>query len=539
MRKFPVRLMRARALLALIGPAASGVAGAQAYTYAFQFGSEGSGAGQFGTLNSIVITPGTRRLLTSDGGNNTVQIFDVAGNFIDQFGSAGTGNGQLNYPAGLRAEPGSENILVTDYGNQRVEMFSRQGTFINQIGSPGTNGGQFTYPCDIAIDPVTHNRVISDGWGARVEIFGVGGNFLSQFGTQGSAPGQFTYACGLAIDPQNGHILVTDELNNNVQVFSSTGTYLGQFGSEGSGPAQLHSPGALAFDAVNRNILVTDYFNDRVQIFAPNGSYIGQWGSTGEGPGQFSGPLGVAADPLTHEIYIAERGNHRVQAFTPALSDDVCGPTVVSLSVEPLTAQLNQSLLFSARASIHSPFAGTVSFVVDGSASACVAAMRDVSAMCTNPLQLGTHTIVAHYSGDGSNQPGCSPPQSVTVVSDTAGATTTIGCSVVPDPAIQGQAARVVCDLSGAVARRAGIDGDGTGSLGYLTVAQGSDILEYLPVEFGGAGFSTVLSGGSHPLTITYSGNADNEGSTTSLPVVVLTPADDIFYGDFDIAPEN
>lgn len=527
-----------RALAASLTLAISSAASAQNYVYSSQFGVPGAGAGQFSVTNSLIMVPGTDRLLVAQGGNNAVQLFTRSGTWISQFGVAGTGDGQFSYPTGLAIDRGNGNIVVTDYYNQRVQLFSPQGTYINQFGSSGAGAGQFLYPCDVAIDPVTRNRIVSDGWGARVQIFGAGGNFLRQFGTQGAAPGQFQYACGLAIDPVNGHVLVADQINDNIQVFNSNGDYLGRFAGPGAGNGQLDSPGFIAFDAVNRNVLVTDYGNDRVQVFAPNGSFIDQFSSTGGSAPSLVGPTGIATDPVTHKLYVADRQNQRVAVFAPASSSAPCGATVVSLSVAPLTAQTNQSILFSARASISAPFSGTVSFIVDGGATTCTASMRDVAAMCTSPLQPGAHSIVAQYSGDGTNAPGCSAPQAVNVIAQGSTAATAIGCSVVPNPVVQGQPVRVECDVSGAVTQSP-FAGLGAQLDGYVTLAQGSTILTHDALTFASVGFTTAFSGGGHPLTATYSGDALNAPTAISVPLTVIAPDDGLFFGDFDAPAAN
>ena len=160
------------------------------------------------------------------------------------------------------------------------------------------------------------------------------------------------------------------------------GAYLGQFGAAGSGNGQMSSPGGVAIDPVSRNILVADYNNNRVEIFSPSGVYLSQFGGPGSGDGDFNGPDGLDIDRVTGDVYVVDRNHSSVKVFAPSASS--CGPTDVALNLEPVVAQLSQAVLFSATANIHEPFAGTVSFIVDGGGTACVANMQDVSATCTH-----------------------------------------------------------------------------------------------------------------------------------------------------------
>ena len=303
------------------------------------------------------------------------------------------------------------------------------------------------------------------------------------------------------------------------------------------------SPGGIAIDASTHDIIVVDYGNSRVQVFDADGNYLSQFGSSGAGDGQFNGPTGLDIDQSTHDVVVLDRGDNRAEIF--ALSSlpppPTCGPTPVSLSIDPPMAALSQSILFSAEANIAAPFAGTVSFLVDGTmAAACTANMQDLSAVCSHPLALGTHTIVAQYSGDGHNPPGCSVPQPVTVVPDGGQGPTSTMCTTSPNPVVQGQPFTTVCGVSAGGNREAfhPNSSDGTDDpAGYITINQGADVLGIVPVFFGTAVYATVLAGGDYALSATYSGDATNATSTAEIPVVVEVPDDDIFYGGFDIPP--
>ena len=250
------------------------------YAYLSQFGSSGSGNGQFGGgLNFVAIDPSTHDIVVEDGGNYRVEIFTSSGTYLRQFGSGpGTGNGQFSSVQGIAIDPSNHHIVVAD-GSGRVQIFSGSGNYLSQFGSPGSGNGQFNDIGDVAIDPVNGNIVVSDIGNLRVQIFSASGVFLGKFGSSA----QFSYPDYLTIDPATHNILVGDELNANVQIFSSSGTFLRQFGSFGSGNGQFSIPGGIAIDASTHDIVVVDYGNSRVQVFDADGNYLSQFGSSGTG----------------------------------------------------------------------------------------------------------------------------------------------------------------------------------------------------------------------------------------------------------------
>ncbi len=512
------------------------------YAYLSQFGGTGSGNGQFGSgLNFVAVDPSTHDIVVEDGANYRVEIFTASGTYLRQFGSGpGTGNGQFNSVQGIAIDPSTHHIAVAD-GGGRVQIFSWSGNYLSQFGSPGSGNAQFNDIGDVAIDPVNGNIVVSDIGNHRVQVFSASGVFLGKFGSSA----QFGYPDYLAIDPATHNILVGDEVGANVQIFSSSGMYLRQFGSFGSGNGQFSIPGGLAIDASTHDIIVVDYGNSRVQVFDADGNYLSQFGSSGTGDGQFNpgnGPTGLDIDQSTHDVVVLDRGGDRAEIF--ALSTlpppPTCGPTQVSLSIDPPMATLSESILFSAQASVTAPAAGTVSFLVDGTTSAtCTANMQGINARCSHPLGLGTHTIVAQYSGDNHNPSGCSAPESVMVQADGSQGPTNTSCTTSPNPVVQGQPFTTVCSVIPGGNREASYQEspDGTDPAGYVTINQGAEVLGIVPIFFGTASYTTVLAGGDYALSVTYSGDAADATSTAEIPVVVEIPDDDIFYGGFEIPP--
>ena len=64
--------------------------------------------------------------------------------FLFQWGSHGSGSGQFNYPYGIAVD-GTGNVFVQEYFNHRIQKFNSTGAFISQWGSYGSGIGQFVY----------------------------------------------------------------------------------------------------------------------------------------------------------------------------------------------------------------------------------------------------------------------------------------------------------------------------------------------------------------------------------------------------------
>ncbi len=278
--------------------------------YLSQFGSSGSGDGQFNYPFGITLDA-SGNIYVVDSDNNRVQKFDSSGAYLSQFGSYGMGDGQFSGPYGIALDA-SGNIYVVDSYNSRVQKFDSSGAYLSQFGSAGSGDGQFNFPEGIALD-ASGNIYVTDRNDNRVQKFDSSGAYLSQFGSAGSGDGQFSGPNGIVLDA-SGNIYVADTFNNRVQKFDSSGAYLSQFGSAGSGDGQFNLPEGIALDA-SGNIYVADSDNNRVQKFDSSGAYLSQFGSAGSGDGQFDYPFGITLD-ASGNIYVTDSFNHRVQKFS-------------------------------------------------------------------------------------------------------------------------------------------------------------------------------------------------------------------------------
>jgi DNA-binding beta-propeller fold protein YncE len=59
--------------------------------------------------------------------------------YLTQWGTSGSGNGQFNGPAGMALDA-SGNVYVADLGNNRIQKFTGAGVYLTKWGTLGSMG---------------------------------------------------------------------------------------------------------------------------------------------------------------------------------------------------------------------------------------------------------------------------------------------------------------------------------------------------------------------------------------------------------------
>ena len=85
----------------------------------------------------------------SDSNNNRVVVYGLDGSFVRQWGTEGSGAGQFITPDDVVVN--GDEVIVTDSSNHRVQVFSPDGSFVRQWGGRGGGAGQFAIPSGIAL----------------------------------------------------------------------------------------------------------------------------------------------------------------------------------------------------------------------------------------------------------------------------------------------------------------------------------------------------------------------------------------------------
>ena len=303
-----------------------------------QFGTEGSGDGQFDFPSGVAVdndpkSPSQGDVYVGDGENKRVEWFDSAGKYEGQFnggatfevkGKVETGTpapgGPFSRPSGVAVDPTSGDVWVADEQGGVVDKFDAEGKYagVQLTGLGGVFG--------VAVDPSSGDVYVAVAGLDVVDKFTSAGAYVSQFKTEAGG-------WGVAVDSE-GNVYVSEEGSG------ATG-YIGQvqeFSSAGVSKAKLSSGSgqdfAVALDRSNGDVYVTNrYGAGPVQVFH-EGALIYAFGSGGRG--------NAMAVSLNDTIYITGGGGVSVYAAGPTANKPV---TLAAKEVKATSALLEGELL--------------------------------------------------------------------------------------------------------------------------------------------------------------------------------------------------
>lgn len=139
--------------------------------YELQWGTPGSGPGEFNTLHGIAVDR-SGDVYVADRENDRVQVFDEKGRFLRQWQSEAMGR-----PYGLSILPDGRAAVVdggeqqsTPPGRSAVAVVRANGDVAERFGRFGNQDGQFRMGHDIATD-AEGNLYVVDITGQRVQKF--------------------------------------------------------------------------------------------------------------------------------------------------------------------------------------------------------------------------------------------------------------------------------------------------------------------------------------------------------------------------------
>jgi streptogramin lyase len=273
-------------------------------TFERQWGSQGTGNGQFEVIHGVHLGPGGVVWVAD---LHAVQSFDTQGSFRARWDFTNTG--WVTGPSDVTVAANGD-VFVTDRFNDSLTRASESGESLDVFHS---------FCPDVHLCPVSLRTIAIDSRGFLfVGVYRLGQVWLLDPSLQPvSVWDGFGHPDGIAIDALD-QVFVVDSQRHQVRKLDSAGNALLSWGEYGDQPGQFKAPCGIAIDPQGI-VYVADRDNHRIQAFDPLGVHLFSWGSLGSGPGEFMNPsaIDVGADGA---IYVGDTGNHRIQKFTPPVA---------------------------------------------------------------------------------------------------------------------------------------------------------------------------------------------------------------------------
>jgi uncharacterized protein (TIGR03437 family) len=210
----------------------------------------------------------------------------------------------------------------------------------------------------------------------------------------------------------------------------------------------------------------------------------------------------------THQIGAAYSGDTNfLPSSTTTLTQTVNSPPAGTVTLTPSAnpSVVNHSVTFTA--AVSSGATGTITFSIDGAAQAPVAVSNSQAQLATSTLSVGTHLIVAAYSGDTHFSPATSNPLSQVVNSL---ATPTVNLISSNNPAILGQTVTFTATVT-------------SGATGTVTFTVDSVAGSAIPLS--GTQAQLIISTftlGNHTVSASYSGDQNYSPGASNIVTQVV-----------------
>ncbi|MCC6913833.1 MAG: 6-bladed beta-propeller [Rhodospirillaceae bacterium] len=166
-------------------------------------------ATHFNMPSSIAFYPDGTFIVADGYVNGRIAKFDKNGKYISEFGSKGSGPGQFDLVHSVAIDK-QGRIYASDRRNHRIQVFDANGKFIEEWKNVGS-------PTRLAI---TEDQYLwmSDADYNRFAKFDLSGKLITYWGVLGANPGEFNNLHNWDVDV-NGNLFTADGGNNRIQKF--------------------------------------------------------------------------------------------------------------------------------------------------------------------------------------------------------------------------------------------------------------------------------------------------------------------------------
>ncbi len=467
-------------------------------------------------------------LFIADSGNNRIRRIDgitgiittVAGNGTAAFAGDGglATSASLNSPVGIAVDA-SGNLYIADGNNNRIRFVAAATGIITTIagtGAAGFNGdgiaatsANLSSPFDVILNS-SGNLLIADAANYRVRMVDMTSGLIWTVAGNGSAPpsgssvpnGQpatkasLDVPAGLAVSP-SGPLFISELLGNRVREVSLPSPYADTAVTiTANGPSvPVGSPVTLTATLSAINGLAANATGS-VAFFNGTSALLGQAPLA-------NGTATLTTSSLSQGTYtinaIYSGDSNFAYAVAPAFSLTITSPqATVALSANPNPATANQPVALTVTLT-PSTATGTITFL-NGSSTLGIATITNGSATLSGLTPAaGTYSLTALYSGNSTFPAATSPAVSLTVKANSSIAVTSSA-----NPSNTKQSVTFTAAVTPTTA---------TGTVQFL---DGTTVLGSSTLSGGSAAFTPAsLTQGTHSITASYSGDA-NDTSTTS-----------------------
>ena len=310
------------------------------FSYLTQFGSRGSGPGQFNLAYGVAVDPVNRWVYVTDGSPGQIEKFSIGSGAVPTYTyMTSFGAGTLNQPRQVEVAPNGDLLVTNRPPNKKHNYYyayTSSGTLEFGFGVTGSGSGQFTNdPRGVAISADGSTVFATNSGGDRVEAFTLtqsGGHYTSAawsytIANPGGTGGEpFVGLRGLTTTADN-HLLVADEWGFDLHEFSftpGTTSYNSTYNNVPTAPPVpgVNAPRGIQV-AANGDVYIMDYWNQRVEYgtLGSGGTIQGAQAFGVRGDPNQDGAINfawsIALQPGTGDVFVANRESDQVEVFSP------------------------------------------------------------------------------------------------------------------------------------------------------------------------------------------------------------------------------